>query len=138
MREWGSGTQTDFTNYAVQRLAERGLLREEDTIKMQRAVAEIAYSYARGGNAASGYVPTDSPLGPTQPLPEAIGWSAPLRGQYESQVRGSDGNAITDQACDRETFMPTVLPAGLAPSADPVLSARAPSYGVSLGRRLSN
>ena len=98
MREWGSGTQTDFTNYAVQRLAERGLLREEDTIKMQRAVAEIAYSYARGGNAASGSVPTDSPLGPTQPLPEAIGWSAPLRGQYESQVRGSDGNAITDQA----------------------------------------
>ena len=47
-------------------------------------------------------------------------------------------NAITDQACDRETFLPTVLPAGLAPSADPVLSARAPSYGVSLGRRLSN
>lgn len=47
-------------------------------------------------------------------------------------------NVITDQACDRETFLPTVLPAGLAPSADPVLAARAPSYGVSLGRRLSN
>jgi conjugal transfer mating pair stabilization protein TraG len=98
MREWGSGTQTDFTNYAAQRLAERGLLREEDPIKMQRAVAEIAYSYARGGSAASGYVPTDSPLGPSQPLPESMGWSSPLRDQYDSQVRGADGSAITDQA----------------------------------------
>jgi ribonuclease HI len=98
MREWGSGTQTDFTNYAAQRLAERGLLREEDPIKMQRAVAEIAYSYARGGSAASGYVPTDSPLGPSQPLPEAMGWQSPLRDQYDSQVRGADGSAITDQA----------------------------------------
>ncbi len=98
MREWSSGTQTDFTNYAARRLAERGLLREEDPIKMQRAVTEIAYSYARGGNAASGYVPTDSPLGPSQPLPEAIGWSSPLRDQHDSQVRGSDGSAITDQA----------------------------------------
>jgi conjugal transfer mating pair stabilization protein TraG len=98
MREWGSGTQTDFTNYAAQRLAERGLLREEDPIKMQRAVAEIAYSYARGGSAASGYVPTDSPLGPSQPLPEVMGWQSPLRDQYDSQVRGADGSAITDQA----------------------------------------
>jgi len=65
---------------------------------MQRAVAEIAYSYARGGSAASGYVPTDSPLGPSQPLPEAMGWSSPLRDQYDGQVRGGDGSAITDQA----------------------------------------
>jgi catalase len=42
---------------------------------------------------------------------------------------------ITDQACDRETFIPTVLPKGLAPSADPVLAARASAYAVSLGRR---
>jgi conjugal transfer mating pair stabilization protein TraG len=98
MREWGSGTQTDFTNYAAQRLAERGLLREEDPIKLQRAVTEIAYSYARGGSAATGYIPTDSPLGPSQPLPEAMGWSSPLRDQYDSQVRGADGSEITDQA----------------------------------------
>ena len=65
---------------------------------MQRAVAEIAYSYARGGNAASGYVPTDSPLSPSQPLAETIGWSSPLRDQYDNQVRDSDGTAITDQA----------------------------------------
>ena len=45
---------------------------------------------------------------------------------------------ITDQACDTETFLPTVLPAGLAPSADPVLNARAGAYAESLGRRLSN
>jgi catalase len=44
---------------------------------------------------------------------------------------------ITDQACEGETFLPTALPAGLAPSADPVLAARAGAYGVSLGRRLS-
>jgi hypothetical protein len=98
MREWSSGTQTDFTNYAARRLAERGLLREEDPIKMQRAVAEIAHSYARGGSAASGYVPTDSPLGPSQPLPEAMGWQSPLRNQYDSQVRGADGSAISDEA----------------------------------------
>ena len=98
MREWSSGTQTDFTNYAARRLAERGLLREEDPIKMQRAVAEIAHSYARGGSAASGYVPTDSPLGPSQPLPEAMGWHSPLRDQYDSQVPGADGSAISSQA----------------------------------------
>ena len=45
---------------------------------------------------------------------------------------------ITDQACDSETFLPTVLPAGLAPSADPVLNARDAAYAVSLGRRLAN
>ncbi len=45
---------------------------------------------------------------------------------------------ITDQACDSETFIPTVLPAGLAPSADPTLAARGGAYGVSLGRRLAN
>jgi catalase len=45
---------------------------------------------------------------------------------------------ITDQDCDRETFLPTVLPAGLAPSADPVLTVRNNAYVTSLGRRLSN
>jgi catalase len=45
-------------------------------------------------------------------------------------------NQITDLACDRETFLPTVLPAGLAPSADPVLAARGGAYAVSLSRRV--
>ena len=42
---------------------------------------------------------------------------------------------ITDQSCDRETFIPTILPAGIAASADPTLAARAGSYAVSLSRR---
>ncbi len=44
---------------------------------------------------------------------------------------------ITDQQCDRESFLPTSLPAGLAPSADPVLAARSGAYVVSLSRRLA-
>ena len=40
-------------------------------------------------------------------------------------------------ACERITFNPLVLPAGIAPSADPVLQGRAAPYVVSLGRRLS-
>jgi catalase len=40
-------------------------------------------------------------------------------------------------ACDNITFNPLVLPAGIKPSADPVLLARPAPYGVSLGRRLS-
>ena len=34
------------------------------------------------------------------------------------------------------TFNPVVLPAGIKPSADPVLNARAAPYALSLGRRL--
>ena len=41
----------------------------------------------------------------------------------------------TDQSCDREIFIPTILPTGIAASADPILAARAASYAVSLGRR---
>lgn len=40
-------------------------------------------------------------------------------------------------ACERMTFNPVVLPAGMKPSADPVLLARAAPYALSLGRRLS-
>lgn len=39
-------------------------------------------------------------------------------------------------ACDAMTFNPLVLPAGIKPSADPVLNARAVPYAISLGRRL--
>lgn len=40
-------------------------------------------------------------------------------------------------ACDKITFNPLALPAGMKPSADPVLLARPAAYGVSLGRRLA-
>jgi catalase len=53
------------------------------------------------------------------------------------------GRLVIDQvevgaggACERITFNPVVLPAGLKPSADPVLLARAAPYALSLGRRL--
>jgi catalase len=39
-------------------------------------------------------------------------------------------------ACEKMTFNPVVLPAGIKPSADPVLLARAAPYALSLGRRL--
>lgn len=42
--------------------------------------------------------------------------------------------AETD-SCDKLVFMPVTLPAGITPSNDPILAARAPSYAVSLGRR---
>ena len=41
-------------------------------------------------------------------------------------------------ACDKILFNPLVLPKGVGPSADPTLIARPASYGISLGRRLSN
>jgi conjugal transfer mating pair stabilization protein TraG len=103
MREWSSGTQTDFTNYAAQRLAERGLLREDDPIKLQRAVTEIAYSYARGGNSATGYVPSDSPLVPSRPLPEAMGWpDSTLREQFDDSTRTEDGSRLRQQSATNE------------------------------------
>jgi conjugal transfer mating pair stabilization protein TraG len=103
MREWSSGTQTDFTNYAAQRLAERGLLREEDPIKLQRAVTEIAYSYARGGSSASGYVPIDNPLGPSRPLPETMGWpDSSLREQYDDRGRSNGSGALSQQTVTNE------------------------------------
>ncbi len=98
MREWSSGIQTDFTNYAARRLAERGLLREEDPIKLQRAVTEIAYSYARGGNSTAGYVPIDNPLGPSRPLHETMGWpDSSLQEQYDLRARSADSSAIRQQ-----------------------------------------
>ena len=99
MREWSSGAQTDFTNYAARRLAERGLLREEDPIRLQRAVTEIAHAYARGGNVASEFVPADSPLLPSRPLPELLGWpSHTLRRAFEENDGRTGAAAVRDQA----------------------------------------
>jgi len=38
-------------------------------------------------------------------------------------------------SCDGNVYMPVALPAGITPSDDPILAARAPAYAVSLGRR---
>ena len=73
MREWGSGAQTDFTNFAARRLAERGLLREDDPIKLQRAVSEIAYGYAKGGDVGNRFVTADNPMLPARSPSQLLG-----------------------------------------------------------------
>lgn len=101
MRERGSGRQTDFTNYATRRLAERGRLREEDPIKLQHVVTEIAY--ARGSSSATGYVPSDRPLGPLRPPPEAMGWpDSTLREHYDDRARTADGSTLRQQIATNE------------------------------------
>jgi len=104
MREWSSGAQTDFTNYAAHRLSERGLLREDDPIKLQRAVSEIAFAYARGGNVGTGFVPADSPLAPSQPLPQLLGWtSSALRNDFDQTDRSSNIDALRNQATTNDS-----------------------------------
>jgi len=99
MREWSSGAQTDFTNYAARLLGERGLLREEDPIKLQRAVTEIAYAYARGGNVSNEFVPADNPLLPSRPLSGILGWpSQTLRRAYEKNDKRSGTAAVQGEA----------------------------------------
>jgi catalase len=73
--------------------------------------------------------PQDQLLDPTDPWPAD---------RVEVNMGRLVIDRLTDAACDRETFIPTILPAGIAPSADPTLAARAGAYAVSLGRRLSN
>jgi hypothetical protein len=104
MREWSSGAQTDFTNYAARRLSERGLLREEDPIRLQRAVSEIAFAYARGGNVGTEFVPADSPLAPSQPLPHLLGWtSSALRDDFDQIDRASNIDALRNQAATNDS-----------------------------------
>jgi hypothetical protein len=103
MREWSSGAQTDFTNYAARRLSERGLLREDDPIKLQRAVSEIAYAYAKGGEVSSQFVPGDSPLAPSLPLPQLLGWtSSTLRQDFDQADTSSNIDALRNQAATND------------------------------------
>ncbi|MGE0289765.1 MAG: conjugal transfer protein TraG N-terminal domain-containing protein [Bradyrhizobium sp.] len=99
MREWSSGAQTDFTNYAARRLSERGLLREDDPIKLQRAVTEIAFAYAKGGDVGNQFVPGDGPLTPSRPLPQLLGWpSSALREDFDQTNRSDNTEALRNQA----------------------------------------
>lgn len=70
--------------------------------------------------------PQDQLLDPTEPWPAE---------RTEVAMGRLVIDRATDQACDRETFIPTILPTGIAASADPTLAARAGSYAVSLSRR---
>jgi conjugal transfer mating pair stabilization protein TraG len=101
MSEWSSGAQTDFTNYAARRLSERGLLREDDPIKLQRAVTEIAFGYAKGGDVGSQFVPGDSPLAPSRPLPQLLGWSSStLRDDFNKNDAPRNVDAVRGQAAE--------------------------------------
>jgi catalase len=71
----------------------------------------------------------DQVTDPTEPWPQD---------RTEVKMGGLAIDRVTGQDCDKETFLPTTLPAGLAPTADPILAARSGAYGVSLSRRLSN
>lgn len=59
---------------------------------------------------------------------------ATLRFSIGGRNPGLTGLAGQD-SCDALVFMPVTLPAGMAPSDDSILAARAPAYAVSLGRR---
>jgi len=99
MREWSSGSQTDFTNYAAKRLGERGLLREDDPIKLQRAVTEIAYGYAKGGDVGGQFVPGDNPLAPSRPPSQPLGWgSTALRQEFDQAKSGEDADVLRKRA----------------------------------------
>ncbi|MBP9930539.1 MAG: hypothetical protein KBF63_14755, partial [Rhodoferax sp.] len=101
MSEWSSGAQTDFTNYAARRLSERGLLREDDPIKLQRAVTEIAFGYAKGGDVGSQFVPGDSPLAPSKPLPQLLGWdSSTLREDFNKNDASGNVDAVHGRAAE--------------------------------------
>lgn len=89
MREWSSGAQTDFTNYAAVRLAERGQLRIEDPLALQRSVIEIAYAYAKGGEVGGRFVPNDIPFVPSQVPSQSLGWSADSLGDEFSASRAT-------------------------------------------------
>lgn len=96
-----------------------------DELRQRVARAPVAFDYKLQLAEAG-----DILLDPTQAWPD----SRPLvtAGRLViNQVEASAGGA-----CDRMTFNPLVTPAGITPSADPVLNARAAAYGVSLGRRL--
>jgi len=95
--------------------------------------AELTERLAKGAVAFNVIAPLAQPqdqlLDPTDPWPAD-------RAEVNMGRLVIDRNS--DQACDREPFIPTVLPAGMASSADPTLAARAAAYAVSLGRRVDN
>jgi len=143
MREWSSGAQTDFTNYAARRLAERGRLREEDPIKLQRAVTEIAYAYARGGNVASEFVPSESPLLPSPPLPDLLNWpSRSLRSDYVGNDARNSAAAVEDQGARndgtvgvRRTWRGVTSGKGVADDLSPRIASTKRQIATNIDRR---
>ncbi len=97
------------------------LQRELDARLAQGPVTfELIFTFAGEG---------DVPEDPSTPWP-------PTRREISAgtlEVRAA--TAQQDGPCNRLSFDPLVLPAGLAPTADPILRARSPAYAISLRRR---
>jgi hypothetical protein len=75
------------------------LLREDDPIKLQRAVTEIAFGYAKGGDVGSQFVTGDSPLAPSNPLPQLLGWgSSTLRDDFGQSDAPRNVDTVRGQA----------------------------------------
>ncbi|MFN0300407.1 MAG: catalase family peroxidase [Burkholderiales bacterium] len=68
---------------------------------------------------------------PTQAWPDSRQTITAGRLVIDAVAPGAGGE------CDKMTYNPLVLPAGIKPSKDPVLLARATPYALSLGRRLT-
>ena len=100
MREWSSGAQTDFTNYAVTRLRERGQLKEDDPIKLQQALQEIAAGYAKGGHVGKDFVSQNNPLPPT-PTPTTTSTPTDIKSSLWAHEKEQEGkqniNAIKEK-----------------------------------------
>lgn len=76
------------------------------------------------------------PAGPNDTLTDSSQQWAP-NGPARVELGRLKVTALADPAtCTPTMFVPTVLPAGVEPSADPILQARAAAYAVSLQRRL--
>jgi hypothetical protein len=122
MREWSSGAQTDFTNYAAQRLAERGLLKEQDPIKLQQAVTDIARAYANGGNTPAAYVSMDNPLTLSAPT-KALQWSSQsLEGELRAEQKTQRTEEQKARHSDEHLEPGTKVPDNLKSSVDAQIS----------------
>ena len=98
-----------------------------DELRKRSASSSIAFDF-NVQIAESGDVVNDA----TVPLPASRKMVNAGRLVIDKVEAGPGG------ACDKIIFNPLVLPKGVNPSADPTLTARPASYGISLGRRLSN
>jgi len=71
---------------------------------LQRAVTEIAFAYAKGGDVGNQFVPGESPLTPSRSLPHLLGWtSSALREDFDQTDRSSSIDALRTQAATNDS-----------------------------------
>jgi conjugal transfer mating pair stabilization protein TraG len=72
-------------------------------VKLQRAVSEIAYAYAKGGEVGSQFVPGDSPLAPSLPPQQLLGWpSSTLREDFDQTDASRNADTVRIQAATND------------------------------------